>query len=356
MPAEWTDAELEQLSAYIDGQLDDSDRTALEARLAQDADLRQELAAMRQTVALLRDLPTIRAPRAFTLTPEMVGQTAVPVLTVLPAASPQAKTRPRPVRRVWWIPAASAAGVVLLAGVFALTQMSSSPAPATSFGGGVAQVSTMQPMMTATSGDFSALNTVVDNLTVSTSQPVPLPPQPTLLTEVTGGFAAQPPAMTADITVGGAVAPEALPGVSSAASASDTGATTPADNSEELDRTAARETTDDRYQPETTNNEPTTVLDLASGGGSYEAPVGAVAGMEVVNPDPAMPGFTAATMSPPQGTQVALYSIDQQSGDAAGVTLAESAPPNAEMAAKQEPIWERWLNTLAGWLQAIFRR
>src|SRR5215207_7313870 len=130
MPAEWTDAEIENLSAYIDGQLEESDRTALEARLASDGDLRQELAAMRQTVALLRDLPTIRAPRAFTLTPEMVGQTVSPTasaeLRVLPSE------RPRPARRVWWVPAASAAGVVLLAGAFVLMQQtnSSGQAPA----------------------------------------------------------------------------------------------------------------------------------------------------------------------------------------------------------------------------------
>lgn len=75
-----TDRDTEQLSAYIDGALDDSERAALEARLQTDAALRRELDALRHTVALVRDLPRLKAPRDFTLTPAMLegARTAAP--------------------------------------------------------------------------------------------------------------------------------------------------------------------------------------------------------------------------------------------------------------------------------------
>lgn len=62
------------LSAYLDGQLNGKDRQSLEARLAQEPNLRDELNEMRRMHAVLRSLPRSRAPRNFTLTPEMAGQ------------------------------------------------------------------------------------------------------------------------------------------------------------------------------------------------------------------------------------------------------------------------------------------
>ena len=67
------DTDYELLSAYIDGVLSDSERSALEVRLRDDSLLRGELNALRQTVSLINQLPTLKAPRDFTLTPEMVG-------------------------------------------------------------------------------------------------------------------------------------------------------------------------------------------------------------------------------------------------------------------------------------------
>lgn len=66
--------DMEQLSAYIDGELRPDERAALEARLAEAENeaLRRELEALRQTVALVRDLPTLSAPRDFTLSEEQV--------------------------------------------------------------------------------------------------------------------------------------------------------------------------------------------------------------------------------------------------------------------------------------------
>lgn len=60
----------EALSAYLDGALPPRERARLEARLAQDAALRRELAELRALKAALRDLPPPRLPRNFTLRPE----------------------------------------------------------------------------------------------------------------------------------------------------------------------------------------------------------------------------------------------------------------------------------------------
>lgn len=62
----------EWLSAYIDGALSPRERARLEARLAQDADLRARLESLQRTVALVRGLPPVPAPRNFLLTPAMV--------------------------------------------------------------------------------------------------------------------------------------------------------------------------------------------------------------------------------------------------------------------------------------------
>jgi hypothetical protein len=63
----------ELLSAYMDGQLTIEERSALESRLQTDAELRYQLALLRATVDLIRDLPQLKAPRDFTLTRQMVG-------------------------------------------------------------------------------------------------------------------------------------------------------------------------------------------------------------------------------------------------------------------------------------------
>lgn len=67
-PREW-----EAISAYLDGQLAPKERTRLEERMKANPSLRQALDEMRRTRMLLRSQPRMRAPRNFTLTPEMVG-------------------------------------------------------------------------------------------------------------------------------------------------------------------------------------------------------------------------------------------------------------------------------------------
>lgn len=64
-----TERDLELLSAYLDGELSDRERNTLERRLDQERALLHELNALRDTVALLHDLPRLKAPRNFTLDP-----------------------------------------------------------------------------------------------------------------------------------------------------------------------------------------------------------------------------------------------------------------------------------------------
>lgn len=65
--------DFELLSAYLDGQLSQTDTTRLESRIKADPELRSVYDGLRQTRALLRQLPSRRAPRNFRLTPQMVG-------------------------------------------------------------------------------------------------------------------------------------------------------------------------------------------------------------------------------------------------------------------------------------------
>jgi len=67
-PREW-----EALSAYLDGQLSSKDRTRLEESLKARAELRSALDELRRTHLVLHSQAAMRAPRNFTLTPEMAG-------------------------------------------------------------------------------------------------------------------------------------------------------------------------------------------------------------------------------------------------------------------------------------------
>ncbi len=68
--------DLMALSAYLDGALDPPERSSLERRLATEPLLRAELNSLRDTVNLVKSLPRLKAPRNFTLTPAMLGQTS----------------------------------------------------------------------------------------------------------------------------------------------------------------------------------------------------------------------------------------------------------------------------------------
>jgi hypothetical protein len=78
--------DIEQLSAYLDGQLSQAEKTRLESRLALDRELASALNDLRQTRSILRHTPKRRAPRNFTLTPKMAG-IRPPVPRAVPAFS-----------------------------------------------------------------------------------------------------------------------------------------------------------------------------------------------------------------------------------------------------------------------------
>ncbi|MFZ5878497.1 MAG: anti-sigma factor family protein [Chloroflexota bacterium] len=63
--------DVELLSAYLDGKLSQADVARLESRIKVEPDLRGILDDLSQSRALLRKLPKRRAPRNFTLTPQM---------------------------------------------------------------------------------------------------------------------------------------------------------------------------------------------------------------------------------------------------------------------------------------------
>lgn len=106
-----TPADLDALSAYLDNQLPQAERAALESRLAAEPALRAELESLRAVQQALAALPPMRAPRDLTLTPA------------------QAK----PVRRVVTFPAfvsglsAVAAAILLIAGFVTLRPVSAPP-------------------------------------------------------------------------------------------------------------------------------------------------------------------------------------------------------------------------------------
>ncbi len=117
-------ADLDALSAWLDGQLPAAERAALEARLAAEPALRAELDDLRAVVAALHQLPPLRAPRDLTLTP--------------------AQVQARPTRHVAVFPAfvsglsAAAAALLLIAGVGLLR-----PASLPSSGAETAQVAAL---------------------------------------------------------------------------------------------------------------------------------------------------------------------------------------------------------------------
>jgi anti-sigma factor RsiW len=65
--------EIEQLSAYLDGQLEANESKRLESRLHSDPELASVLNDLRAARNILRKLPARKAPRNFTLTRQMVG-------------------------------------------------------------------------------------------------------------------------------------------------------------------------------------------------------------------------------------------------------------------------------------------
>ena len=60
---------LEMLSDYLDGELPEAERIALEAHLQGCASCTEELDSLRATVQLLQRMPEVEAPRSFRTSP-----------------------------------------------------------------------------------------------------------------------------------------------------------------------------------------------------------------------------------------------------------------------------------------------
>jgi len=65
--------EIEQLSAYLDGQLNESESKRLKAHLESDIELASVLSDLSSARNILHKLPARKSPRNFTLTRKMVG-------------------------------------------------------------------------------------------------------------------------------------------------------------------------------------------------------------------------------------------------------------------------------------------
>lgn len=63
---------LQKISAYLDDALSPSEKRKLEVRLSRNPKLREQYEKLRRIKIILGQLPRLRAPRRYTLTPEMV--------------------------------------------------------------------------------------------------------------------------------------------------------------------------------------------------------------------------------------------------------------------------------------------
>jgi len=82
--------ELNTLSAYLDNALNKQEAENLETRLEKETELREKLENLKRTKILLSRLDRIRAPRNYTLTPDMVkvrGQKNKPLFLTLRLAT-----------------------------------------------------------------------------------------------------------------------------------------------------------------------------------------------------------------------------------------------------------------------------
>jgi anti-sigma factor RsiW len=102
--------DVEQLSAYLDGQLSEAEISRLESRLKSDTTLAATLADLRQARSILHRTPKRRSPRNFTLTPKMAG--------IKPPV-------PRSVPALGWASAAAMVVFVVLLGTNLFSQLTS---------------------------------------------------------------------------------------------------------------------------------------------------------------------------------------------------------------------------------------
>ena len=92
------------LSAYLDGSVTTGEREQIEQAIAADPETAWRLESLRYTVDLLRQLPTLEAPRSFALSESLVEEQALPN-TGRAGRGPQPSVRRRGAFqrwRQWW--------------------------------------------------------------------------------------------------------------------------------------------------------------------------------------------------------------------------------------------------------------
>ena len=98
----------ELLSAYLDNAVTTGERARIEQAASEDATVAWRLATLRETVALLRALPVLNAPRVFVLTPELVGQNGADLVAGAGVVAPSERPAHHPPERQpapqpgWW--------------------------------------------------------------------------------------------------------------------------------------------------------------------------------------------------------------------------------------------------------------
>ncbi len=224
--AEW-ERQREQLSAFLDGELSEGERIALERHLQGCAACQRSLAELRQVRALLRALPVPALPRAFTLPESGAVPESLRPAARRPAASATRLRLAGAAQRVGTLAAAVGLVVLLGSGVVGLSQSVrlsptgafSAAAPASNqAGGSSAQDRNIQRTPGVFSGGATTPNgnatqsTAVDRGVTPTQTPTATPsPTPTeSASPARHPFAVEPPSVPvvpltgAGLLVGGA--------------------------------------------------------------------------------------------------------------------------------------------------------
>jgi len=193
--------EFELLSAYLDNMLNETERLALEARLAENEPLRAELEALRATIALINGLPMLKAPRNFILTPQMVkSKTEVGAPQLVKSKTEVGRIIRFPISSVM---SAAASFVIIILGIVLIFGDQSSPQATSSQDTSVALMVTNTPPSASDILDMEQENVVDTSPDTSSQRGAMLTPtlnvasmgmmaQPTSTDEVFAEMAMQP--------------------------------------------------------------------------------------------------------------------------------------------------------------------
>ena len=94
----------QQLSAYVDGELDEPLRAQIERHLFECAGCQKELDELRRTIKAVKELPRVAAP------PDFSGQ----IMSQLSGTTPPPEAAARPVRKLWTFKRLAAAAAIVL--------------------------------------------------------------------------------------------------------------------------------------------------------------------------------------------------------------------------------------------------